>query len=131
MRSRWSVALSPELPAVVLVLGFTAVPTELQPFRDEVFTAIYQPGIDVVDLVANLLLFVPLGIALAHRGTRVAVVVAAALSVLVEIAQLFSTDRTFSLLDVAMNVLGAAIGVWVAKQWLQLPVRIRIDRIRG
>jgi glycopeptide antibiotics resistance protein len=72
---------------------------------------------DVTDLAANVLLFVPLGFL--YRAARPAArgrfalsvfLIGAAVSALIETAQLFVSARDASLLDVASNALGAWIG---------------------
>jgi hypothetical protein len=74
------------------------------------------PGGDVavVEAVANVAMFVPLG-ALLPAATRIgpgrAVPVGAALSILIELVQLaFLPHRVATLGDVLMNTLGAAVG---------------------
>jgi glycopeptide antibiotics resistance protein len=69
------------------------------------------------DFVGNILLFMPFGVfgslALRDRSrSRIAVVVvlAALLSIAVEIAQLFTADRVTALCDVTANVIGAFLG---------------------
>ena len=76
-------------------------------------------GDDPYDMIANVLLFVPLGFLLRlarprdRRGSVVLVVLSAALiSVAIEAVQLFDTTRESTLLDVVANTLGAWIGVW-------------------
>jgi hypothetical protein len=64
---------------------------------------------------ANIALFVPLGLALALRLRPLhAWLLATAGSVLCETAQLWIPTRHASVLDVAMNAVGAAIGVTFA-----------------
>ncbi len=70
----------------------------------------------VVEAVANVALFVPLGaLALWARGARPLVAVAAgcALSASIELTQLALPERVPTVQDVAMNTLGAALGVCV------------------
>ena len=81
--------------------------------------------ISLPDAAQNVLLFVPFGLlamlALGeqprHRFARVLVVTAlgAALSVCIEIAQLFSLDRITSVSDVMTNTIGAGLGA-IAEQ---------------
>jgi len=77
-----------------------------------------------VDVVLNLALFVPLGIALRSRGIRVpqCIVVAFATSLLVEVAQATAvTGRDPSLSDLITNtaggLLGALLGGHLARLW--------------
>lgn len=76
-----------------------------------------------VDVILNILLFVPLGVGLALQGTRFrwAIFAAFALSAAVETAQLFIPGRDPSIGDVITNTLGAAIGFALcvrAPRWL-------------
>ena len=77
----------------------------------------------LADLVANVLLFVPFGVALAARGRRVpwALGAALALSVSVELLQNFVPGRSPVLRDVLANGSGAALGaaaVTHARLWI-------------
>jgi hypothetical protein len=79
------------------------------------------------DAVANLILFVPLGAALAglDRRVRVALAAGALLSLFVEAVQIVLPGRDASLGDVVFNALGAALGaglVGAARQTLTLSV---------
>jgi len=83
------------------------------------------PGLDFfgsgwIEFVANIAMFVPLGLLLTwifqHHWYGVAVALAA--SALAEIAQIVIPSRQPSLRDVLANVLGAAIGAAIA--WIIL-----------
>jgi hypothetical protein len=65
-----------------------------------------------VDVILNVLLFVPLGIGMAMAGTSAkrAVVAALGISLLVETAQLFIPGRDSSLGDLITNTIGGALG---------------------
>lgn len=73
-----------------------------------------------VEFVANIALFVPVGIFLTilFRRAWMGAVIALAGSAMVEIAQVFIPARQPSLRDVLANVLGAAVGAALA--WLIL-----------
>lgn len=62
------------------------------------------------DLLINIVLYAPLGMALRRRGAIVAVAVGVALSSGAELTQLFYPDRFTSGTDVAANVAGVIIG---------------------
>jgi len=97
------------------MMGVTLIVT-LLPFHFEwprewriIFTG------DPLEVVANVLLFVPLGFL--YRLTRpsghpafAALVLGALVSLAIEAAQLFETARSSSALDVAANAAGAALG---------------------
>ena len=65
--------------------------------------------VTMTDLVQNVALFVPLGFALAFAGGR-ALLVGAAISLAVEVAQVFIPGRFPSPLDFATNTAGAGLG---------------------
>jgi hypothetical protein len=103
-------------PVLAMVLAATAIPIALRPLQQtELLTfSIGADEIDAVDIVANILGFVPVGIVLAALGPVRAVTAAALLSLLAEVSQLVMLYRFPSLIDVATNVLGATLGVIVA-----------------
>jgi hypothetical protein len=76
--------------------------------------AVFDLSLDIPDIIANVVGYIALGIVLADLGRRRAIGAATAISVLAEAAQLFTRGRSPSLIDVATNVLGAAIGVAVS-----------------
>jgi len=73
----------------------------------------------VEDLLANALLFLPIGFALAIRGwTALSTIGAAcALSMGIELVQFVVPGRFPSVFDVVLNTAGAAPGVWLAGRW--------------
>ncbi|MEO7964390.1 MAG: VanZ family protein [Gemmatimonadaceae bacterium] len=86
---------------------------------------------DVIDIVANVLLFLPLGFLyrLARRNasrhsTLTILWIGALLSMAIESAQLFEVERYTSVLDVATNALGAWIGAMSVDRFAS---RLRID----
>jgi VanZ family protein len=90
------------------------------------------------DLVANLLLYMPLGLCLVlswpARWSRVAalvwtVVVGSALSTGIELVQFYSTSRVSSLTDVVINTIGTFAGGLAAIVYLELGTTLRIPGI--
>lgn len=81
-----------------------------------------------IEMPANVLLFVPLGLLLTLLFRRIWVGVAIALtaSAAAELVQAVLPSRTPSLRDVVANVLGAAIGAGIA--WLIIAHRRRRER---
>jgi VanZ family protein len=69
-----------------------------------------------IEFVANILMFVPLGLLLTLllRHHWYGVILALVISVAAELAQAFIPSREPSLRDVLANVLGAAIGAGIA-----------------
>jgi len=80
-------------------------------------------GAGWVGFVANILMFVPLGLLLTllFRARWHGVALALALSVTAELAQAFIPSREPSLRDVLANAVGAAIGAVIA--WFAAPRR--------
>ena len=78
------------------------------------------PPIKIVDIVINVLLYIPFGYFYAQQrpGRRGniwrALVIAAALSIFTEWTQLYSHSRFPSLTDVTNNLIGTAIGAFGA-----------------
>ncbi len=78
----------------------------------------------VADALRNLLLFIPVGMAAAgwYRASAAAVIACAAMSLGVEVAQLWIPGRDPALGDLLFNTLGAAAGVALARSraaWLR------------
>jgi hypothetical protein len=109
--------LALRVPVVALIVAFTAIPTELRRVDLDTLTEFVDWGVDVPDIIANILGFVPLGMVLVDGTRSRAVGLAAALSLFVEIMQLFSAGRSPSLIDVMTNTLGAAIGFAICRRW--------------
>ena len=98
----------------------------------------------VADAVLNVFLFMPLGLALAYRGLDLlrAVPLGAALSIAIELAQLFIPGRDSSLGDVVTNTLGTAAGVlawrlapplfaWIQRRARVLAVAVPLATVAG
>src|SRR5262245_6051066 len=94
-------------PIIVLILAATAVPVELRP-------ALAAPGfgINLSDMVQNVIAYVPLGYVLAESGTPRALAMAAVLSMFAETSQMAMVHREPSLGDVLANVVGALVGAF-------------------
>lgn len=79
------------------------------------------------DLVANLILYAPLGALLARLflgasravAALLAIVAGTALSLAIETLQAFAPDRTSSLVDVALNATSTALGAFAVLVWLR------------
>lgn len=109
--------------AVLLVLGATLLPAEPEGSVDwhQVFCLLCGRAA-VADGLANIALFLPLGIALAllNHAPRRALLLAASLSLAVELAQFWIPGRDPSLSDLIFNTLGAGLGggmVRLAPRW--------------
>jgi len=108
-------------PAVVTgILALTLWPIANTPgFEDDSLSV----RLGLADAVRNVLLFVPLGIALARRGHGLLTVMllATALSGCIELAQVQIPGRYGNLFDIASNLVGAGLGVLLLRSapgWL-------------
>ncbi|MGQ9611416.1 VanZ family protein [Chloroflexus sp.] len=131
---RYGVALL--LPTILIIGMLTLYPfafTRLWPTNP---TFVLMTGLShAFDMVLNIVLFIPLGIALrwflAGCGVplpwqRVGVIVLSASGALgIEVAQLTIPGRTAALLDVVANTSGAAFGAW----WLAQPMLPLVERL--
>ena len=119
--------------------GAPATGRSLVPFEDLVRSLrpempAYALDLAVGNLVANVLLFVPFGLALTLRGWHVPMwrvaMVSAALSVGIELTQgLAGNGRSADITDVLMNTLGGVCG-WVLGRALLLALRPTVHWIR-
>jgi hypothetical protein len=89
--------------AISAIVIATAIPIEV---RSSMW---WESRFDTWDFLQNLLLFVPLGIALGERRWWTVAAAAFVLSLTVETVQLWSFERFSSPYDVIANVLGAAM----------------------
>jgi VanZ family protein len=127
---------------LLAVIVFLIVFGSLYPFRFSLETGglarlgtLPRAGTTRSDVAANVLLYLPLGTCLcwllrqrlgAALAVAVATLAAAALSFLIESAQLFETRRVASLADFACNTAGAFAGAWLALAIAR--TRERLDR---
>lgn len=127
-RGLMNVALAAAFTAIVVV---TVLPSSgehevrLRPFAD-ILLAVTPPFHRgwIVEITGNVLLFVPLGavLYLRHAGLLRTVLVALALSISVELAQLVLPGRTTAIDDVLCNITGAVLG-WAAAWCVHGPPR--------
>lgn len=96
---------------------------EAEPDELTVFVRAGYPALSrVADLLLNIAAFVPLGLVLlwgrtSLRSVGLAFAFGLALSLLIELTQVFRIDRISSLLDLAANSAGAALGGLIAVRW--------------
>jgi VanZ family protein len=88
------------------------------------------------DIVSNLLLYMPLGLCLMFawggRGVRPlarAILVGTALSVAVEVTQIYLRFRVSSLTDVALNAIGTFCGAFAAMTYAALGTSVRLPAL--
>ena len=99
--------------AAIAIATLTPRPPELPLPR---MLGVVSGEMELQDFLANVVLFVPfgLGIGLAAARTRRAVLVALAVSALIEVTQeFFIPGRDASVADVVANVVGGTIGGWI------------------
>lgn len=111
-----------------VILAFTALPTQLRLPSANALLDASRIQLYPVDVAANLLGYLPLGLALARRGTTCALLVASVLALFAETMQLVSVGRNPSIVDVIMNVAGAGLGLALASRWPRLPDRVAVSR---
>ena len=115
----------PCIPSGLLIAFFTLRPGGGGP------TSLRPGGYLLTDLILNVILFAPLGLALGLAGARPrrAAVIGLIASAAIELAQLWwIPGRDSSLHDVATNTVGAWLGALIAAHWDQ---RARIWRAVG
>lgn len=111
---------------LILIVVATAIPAELAG------PEFHLRRWDLVDVAANLLLYLPLGLSLgAAATTGRALAVSASLSSTIEAAQLFYTNRIAHPLDVGANVAGALAGLALARRSGIRPAVVRLNRPAG
>ncbi len=99
--------VKPLVPVTVLVLSFTAIPVELQPISD----ARLSWQIDPLDLLLNVLAYVPLGMVFTRLRPGRAFALAILMTLVAESLQACMMHRYPSAIDVAANSAGAVIGL--------------------
>jgi hypothetical protein len=119
------VQLNLRAPVIVSILAATAVPVELRPPGSLGFS------IQLFDVLANIAGYVPIGIVLAALSPVRAMLAATAITVTAESSQFFMMHRDPSVVDVAMNITGAAIGLALAKGLSLTSSRVTVTRGRA
>lgn len=125
---RPSRTLSPRVPIVVLVLAFTAIPIEWSPASANAWTEFIGLKVDVLDIVANVLGYVPIGVLFSGRRKWQTLVIALCISMCAEATQMVTPGRSPSLIDVATNIVGAGIGLVASDRWRVVLATISISR---
>jgi hypothetical protein len=99
------------LPSIALIVITTMVPAGLRHFSLHAIVTSFDP----TDFSNNILLYMPLGIALGGTSLLRATTSGFLLSSLAEFLQISYVDRMPSPIDVTSNTLGAVVGYLVAK----------------
>jgi hypothetical protein len=114
-------------PAIALIVAATMIPTGLR----HPSLSYIQDLFNGADFVNNLILYVPLGIALGGTSVIRAFLFGLCLSTCAEVLQLGYVDRIPSFLDIASNTCGSVIGYLIARVLLQVghdPRSLRLYR---
>jgi VanZ family protein len=107
--------------AIIGILLLTAVPSG---FRDP-RTINWRWLANSSDLIANIILYVPFGLFFQSGASVLATTGAAsAMSVSIEVGQLFSVRRNAQPVDVLANVSGAIVGIVLGRR-----LKFRLDRV--
>ena len=123
--SRW-LSVSLLIGSLAGILGATLVPAS-GPDTGTFNWCLLCGSFGLADAIANVVLFVPLGIGLRCSGTsgRRTVALALLLSTAIEIAQLWIPGRESTLGDIVWNTTGAALGMGLAA-WYPARRRFRV-----
>lgn len=106
------------LGILALIMRVTLVPTS-DPDTGSFHWCVLCGSLGLSDFIANVILFIPAAVALRFSGLTPWRIVGGlfALSVAIEVAQLWIPGRESALSDVLSNTLGAAVGVGLAAWW--------------
>jgi concanavalin A-like lectin/glucanase superfamily protein/VanZ like protein len=118
------------LPVIVLVLALTAIPMKWRSLQLGI-DDLHRINVEAADVVSNVILYIPIGVVLAARSAWPTVIAAGVLSGFAEGTQLVTDGRSPSIVDVAMNVLGAWVGWLVITHWKTLRPRLVVTRRRA
>ena len=127
-RTRGVVGL--RLPVIVLVLALTAIPMEWRSLQLGI-DDLHRIDVDPVDVASNVVLYIPIGVVLATRSAWLTVIVAGLISGFAEATQLVTDGRMPSVVDVAMNVLGACVGWLIVTRWRTLRPQVAVTKRRA
>ena len=98
--------------ALSIIIASTAIPVEVAvPSFERNFW-----DVKTNDFILNILLYIPLGIALRRRSIIKCSLAALGLSMAAEAIQLFHPDRFAGVYDVIANVAGAIVGLLIARR---------------
>lgn len=123
--------LSLQIPLIVLLLAFTAVPTDFRlPNRSLVGTVFY-PSFAPFDVFTNVVGYIPVGAVFATATMRQMLWTASAMTLFAEGTQIVANGRSPSFVDVVTNVLGAALGWALWRRSKLTPRPIPVSRRTG
>jgi hypothetical protein len=114
-------------PAIALIVAATMIPIRLR----HPSLSYIQDSYDGTDFLNNLILYLPLGIAVGGTSVVRALLFGLCLSTCAEVLQLGYVDRIPSFLDIASNTCGAVLGYLIARLLLRTahdPRSVRLYR---
>jgi hypothetical protein len=122
MQRRWEQLLVGGALAVILTATLIPQPSQTQAAETTKLWCLVCGEYGGVDVVNNILLFIPLGIGLRLMGfpTRTVVLAGAALSLGIELLQLVIPGRDASLSDLLTNSFGSWVGAFAGTHWRSL-----------
>jgi VanZ family protein len=121
-----SFAIRLRVPVITLVLAATAIPVEVRSFGSEPISF----GVGFWDVIANVMIYVAVGIVLAQLGLVRALVGAAMLTTFAELSQSVMMHRTPSGVDLLTNLFGAGLGALIHRRWNFPEPILRINKFR-
>lgn len=127
LTKRWTVGVL--IGYVLIILGETFLfrkPFEGQHFQSQLFWSYEVWDVQKVQIIANVLLFVPLGFLVGSLWKWRGVIVGAGFSIVIELFQLISQRGLFEFDDILHNTLGTFIGVSIYMLVETLVIRKRI-----
>lgn len=118
------------LLTIVLLAYGSLYPWHLRPYSTANALQMIQPwpwylAWALRDIAVNVMVYVPLGLFayVTFRSIARSLLLGFGLSILIEIAQIFIAGRVPSMLDVASNTAGTAIGIIAGLLWTRMPHR--------
>lgn len=128
--STGSLSVRWRVPVMVMVLAGIVIPVEVRPLGSEPFTLSIGLS-DIPDVLANILGFVPVGMALGQLGLVRAVVAAGLISMAAELSQLIIMHRAPDLTDIVTNIIGSALGAVITRRWRISHAALEMNRTRA
>lgn len=115
------------VPVITLVLAATAIPVELRLPSDDGWTFSFLS----VDVLLNVLGYIPVGIVLGEFRPFRAVTTATVISMFAEMVQLTMMHRHPGITDVLSNLVGAALGVSINSHWRLCSPELSVSNVKS
>src|SRR5262245_9178305 len=111
-------------PLIVMILAATAIPVDFRPLEQVKLDLAFDP----LDILANVVGYVPVGLVLGEFGLLRAGLAAASLTTLAESSQVVMMHRFPSPIDIVSNFIGALLGAAFSLRWGIRSLGFRINR---